>query len=190
VLVLGVDPGTAVTGYGLVRQGTRLEALEYGVIRTSSNLSLSERLLVIHEELTGVLGRHRVDLVAVEQVFFSRNVRTALAVGQARGVVLLTAAAAGVPVSEYTPLEVKDAVTGYGRADKRQVQAMVRSLLGLPSVPRPDDAADALAVAICGVHSRTLERMLSAGRAGRGGPGAPPGRSGAPQGGVGRGVRP
>jgi len=165
VLVLGVDPGTATTGYGLVRQrGGRLEALDYGAIRTPGRQPLSSRLLTIYEELSHLITRHAPDAVAVEELFFSRNVRTALSVGHARGVVLLAAAAAKLPVSEYTPPQVKEAVTGYGRAGKAQVQAMVKSLLALKSVPRPDDAADALAVAVCCLNSRGLERLLAAGR--------------------------
>lgn len=162
MLVLGVDPGTATTGYGLVRERAgRLEALDYGAVTTSKDLPLPSRLLVIHKELTGLIRVHAPDAIAVEELFFNRNVRTALAVGQARGVVLFTAAAAGVPVAEYTPPQVKQAVTGYGGADKAQVQAMVKLVLGLREVPRPDDAADALAVAICCVHSHGLERLTA-----------------------------
>lgn len=164
MLVLGVDPGTATTGYGLVRERAgRLEALAYGVITTSKDLPLASRLLEIHRRLGGLLAGHSPDAIAVEELFFRRNVRTALSVGQARGVVLLAAAEAGVPVREYTPPEVKLAVTGNGRADKAQMQAMVKMVLGLNGVPRPDDAADALAVAICCVHSRGLERILAKG---------------------------
>ncbi len=160
MLVLGVDPGTATTGYGLVRERSgRLEALDYGVITTSKDLPLPSRLLVINRELGGLIRVHAPEAVAVEELFFNRNVRTALSVGQARGVVLLTAAVAGIRVAEYKPPEVKLAVTGYGGADKAQVQAMVKMLLGLPEVPHPDDAADALAVAICCLNSRGLERL-------------------------------
>lgn len=162
MLVLGVDPGTATTGYGLVRERAgRLEALDYGAVTTSKDLPLPSRLLIIHKELTGLIRVHAPDAMAVEELFFNRNVRTALAVGQARGVVLFTAAAAGVPVAEYTPPQVKQAVTGYGGADKAQMQAMVKLVLGLREVPRPDDAADALAVAICCVHSHGLERLTA-----------------------------
>lgn len=165
VPVLGIDPGTATTGYGVVHvRAGRLEALDYGVIRTPKSLPLPERLLTIHEALGELIRRWRPEALAVEELFFNRNVRSALAVGQARGVVLLTAAGAGVPVSEYTPPQVKDAVTGYGRADKAQIQAMVKSLLGLSEPPRPDDAADALAVAICCLHSGRIERLVEAGR--------------------------
>lgn len=163
MLVLGVDPGTATTGYGLVRERAgRLEALDYGVVTTSKDLPLARRLLIIHHELAGLIQVHQPDAVAVEELFFNRNVRTALAVGQARGVVLLTAASAGVPVAEYTPPEVKQAVTGYGAAPKAQMQAMVKLVLGLAEAPHPDDAADALAVAICCTHSQGLERLTAA----------------------------
>lgn len=163
MLVLGVDPGTATTGYGLVEERAgHLVALDYGVIRTSNDLLPADRLLGIYEELSRLIRAHSPEAVAVEELFFNRNVQTALAVGQARGVVLLAAASAGLPVAEYTPPQVKQAVAGYGGADKHQMQAMVKLVLGLPEPPRPDDAADALAVAICCVHSRGLELRLAA----------------------------
>lgn len=154
MVVLGVDPGTAATGYGVVgEEGGRLSLLHSGCIRTSPDSPVESRLDLIFGELSGLLAAWRPDAAAVEELFFNRNVRSALQVGQARGVVLLAAARAGIPVAEFTPLEVKLAVTGYGRADKRQVQEMVRVLLGLEAPPRPDHAADALAVALCCVHS-------------------------------------
>lgn len=147
--VLGFDPGTAACGYGVVDgEGDRLAAVAYGVLPVPSDTP-ERRLAALFRGASEVIGRHRPQVVAVEELFFNRNVRTALAVGQARGVLLLAAAAAGLPVREYGPGEVKAAVTGYGAADKRQVQAMVARLLGLPAPPHPDDAADALAVAIC-----------------------------------------
>lgn len=155
-LTLGIDPGTATTGYGLVRLevGGELEAVTYGVIVTPPQTPAHERLLMLHEDLKELLARHRPDSCAVERLFFQRNVSTALAVGQARGVVLLAIAEAGAEVAEYTPNEVKQAVAGYGAADKRQVQEMVRTLLLLPEIPKPDDAADALAIAITHLHTR------------------------------------
>ena len=154
MIVLGIDPGTAATGFGVVeRVGTRLRAIEFGCLETSLPASDPERLVAIHDGVAHLIERHRPALVAVERIFFSRNVRTAFAVGQARGVVLLAAAQAGLPVFEYTPNEVKMAVTGYGRASKDQVQRMVRTVLGLSALPAPEDAADALAVAICLAHS-------------------------------------
>ena len=161
MLVLGIDPGTATTGYGLVRQiGNHLECIAYGTIQTAAGQPLCERLLKIYRDLQQLLQQHQPEGVAVEELFFSRNIRTAMAVGQARGVILLSAANAGLPVAEYTPLQVKQAVVGYGRAEKRQVQEMVRVLLALKGIPRPDDAADALAVAICHLHSYRLKREV------------------------------
>ncbi len=158
MLVIGIDPGIATTGYGLVRerQDGSLETVAYGAILTPANTPLAERLLDLHNQLSKILLLHRPLSGAVEKLFFQRNVRTAITVGQARGVAMLALAQAGVRVAEYTPLEVKQAVVGYGGADKNQVQQMVRALLELPGVPRPDDTADALAIAICHVHSYRL----------------------------------
>lgn len=158
MLVIGIDPGIATTGYGLVRerQDGSLETVAYGAILTPANTPLAERLLDLHEQLSKILLLHQPLSGAVEKLFFQRNVRTAITVGQARGVAMLALAQAGVRVAEYTPLEVKQAVVGYGGADKNQVQQMVRALLELPGVPRPDDTADALAIAICHVHSYRL----------------------------------
>jgi len=150
VIVLGIDPGTARTGYGLVRRdGPRLAALDFGCLETLPDRGLPERLMLIHQAVTELIAEHHPDVVGVERLFFNRNVQTAFAVGQARGVVLLAAAQAGLPVHEYGPHEVKMAVTGYGKAPKDQVQRMVQMILGLSAVPHPDDAADALAVAVC-----------------------------------------
>ncbi len=151
--VLGIDPGTARTGYGIVeRDGSKLKVVDYGCLETLASAPPAERLLSIHQGVLHLIELHRPEMVGVERLFFNRNVQTAFAVGQARGVVLLAAAAHGLPVLEYGPHEVKIAVTGYGRADKGQVQRMVQVLLGLAELPRPDDAADALAVAICLAH--------------------------------------
>jgi crossover junction endodeoxyribonuclease RuvC len=152
VIVLGVDPGTAALGYGIVERNGHLRPVDHGCLVTSPDLPLPERLLAIHGLVTELIELHRPDVVAVERVFFSRNVQTALAVGHARGVVLLAAAAAGVAVREATPSEVKSAVTGHGGADKAQVGRMVALLLGLAEPPAPDDAADALAIAIWAAH--------------------------------------
>jgi crossover junction endodeoxyribonuclease RuvC len=150
VIVLGIDPGTAALGYGIIDQtGGKLRSIDYGCFETSPDTSLPDRLLAIHGCLTELLELHTPDIVGVERLFFSRNVQTAFAVGQARGVVLLAAAAYGVPVREATPNEVKVAVAGDGRADKDAVQRMVKLVLGLAELPRPDDAADALALAMC-----------------------------------------
>jgi len=149
MIVLGIDPGTAMLGYGIVeRSGSRLRMVDVGCLETSASDTLPARLLQIHRVVTDLIELHRPDILAVERLFFSKNAQTAFAVGQARGVVLLAGAAAGLPVREATPNEVKTAVTGYGAADKEQVGRMVATVLVLKAVPRPDDAADALAVAI------------------------------------------
>jgi crossover junction endodeoxyribonuclease RuvC len=160
MLAIGIDPGTAITGYGLVRESEDGELLivDFGAILTTADMPMPERLLELYQRLRQLILLHRPQNGAVEKLFFQKNVRTALAVGQARGVVLLALAENSIPVSEYTPLEVKQAVAGYGGADKNQVQQMVRALLGMPDIPRPDDAADALAIAICHLHSsRSLQ---------------------------------
>ena len=164
MLVLGIDPGTAITGYGLVRSdGEALSLVDYGVITTPSDRAMPERLQMIHRELTSLIEGHQPTDVALEELFFAKNVRTALNVGQARGVAILAAADAGLKVHEYTPLQVKQAVVGYGRATKDQIQQMVKMLLGLDFVPQPDDAADAIALAICHVHSARLRAILAEG---------------------------
>ena len=160
MLVLGIDPGTAITGYGLVsEEKSQAVAIAYGAITTPSDLPLPDRLKLLQRDLAAVIEQQRPDQAAVEQLFFNKNVRTALAVGHARGVVLLTLAQASVPIYEYTPLAVKLAVTGNGRADKAQVQQMVTLLLNLSKVPKPDDVADALAIAICHLHSARLTTL-------------------------------
>ncbi|MDD5382737.1 MAG: crossover junction endodeoxyribonuclease RuvC [Candidatus Margulisbacteria bacterium] len=154
MLTLGVDPGTATTGYGLIAEkGEKLVFVDHGVILTSSKETAQSRLRNIYVEIKKLIKKHRPEAIAIEKLFFGANTKTAIAVGQARGMTLLAAAEAKVPVAEYTPLEVKMAVTGYGKADKKQVQQMVKTLLGLAIVPKPDDAADALAIAICHLHS-------------------------------------
>ncbi|HEY7941755.1 MAG TPA: crossover junction endodeoxyribonuclease RuvC [Candidatus Limnocylindrales bacterium] len=160
MIVLGIDPGTARTGYGLVQlDGHRLQVLDYGCLETPSTMVLPQRLLLIEQGLTTLITDHAPDVVAVERIFFKRNVQSAFAVGQARGVILMVAARSGLPVAEYAPHEVKQAVTGYGRADKGQVQRMVQTILGLTVLPRPDDAADALAIAICTAHAYRAEAL-------------------------------
>ena len=160
--VLGIDPGTAIMGYGVVEQdGSHLRALAYGAIITTNADPLPRRLSILHEQLGALISTYQPMAVAVESLFFNRNVRTALAVGQARGVALLASAQANLQVYEYTPQQVKDAVVGYGRASKEQVQAMIRILVGLDEAPRPDDAADAVAIAICHLHSARLNALAS-----------------------------
>lgn len=155
MLVLGVDPGTATTGYGLVRETEHgdLKVVEYGVILTPAGLEDEKRLVMLYERVMEILLLHRPDCGAVEKLFFRRNVTTAIAVGQARGVILLAMAQQSLRVTEYTPMQVKQAVSGYGGADKLQVQMMVQAILNLEKLPKPDDAADALAVAITHLHS-------------------------------------
>lgn len=165
MLVIGIDPGTATTGYGLVRenQDDSLQAVDHGVILTPADMPMAQRLALLYGKLNEILVLHHPDSSAVEKLFFQRNVKTAITVGQGRGVVLLALAQADVPVAEYTPLEVKQAVAGYGGADKRQVQEMVRVLLDLEEIPKPDDAADALAVAICHLHSAKMLNLIQTG---------------------------
>lgn len=163
MIVLGIDPGTARLGYGVVeRQGSRLTMLDYGCLETINDRPLEQRLLLIHEGLDDLIETHRPEAVGVERLFFNKNVRTAMAVGQARGVVLLVAAQHGLPVLEYGPHEVKLAVTGYGKAPKDQVQRMVQMVLSMQQLPRPDDAADALAVAVCTAHAVIPDQVVRA----------------------------
>jgi crossover junction endodeoxyribonuclease RuvC len=162
MLVLGIDPGTASTGFGVVRgAGTRLEALDAGVIQTRPGIPLERRLADIHARIGGLLDSHSADAVAVEDLFFGVNVRTAFAVGQARGVVLLCAGQRGMPLRSYTPQQVKGAVCGNGRAPKDQVARMVQRLLGLGTVSLPDHATDALAVAICDLNRAPLAAAVA-----------------------------
>ena len=158
-LALGIDPGTATTGYGLVRlmRDGELVAVSYGVISTPKDETASARLEMLFDQLNDLIKENKPDTAAVEKLFFQSNVKTALAVGQARGVIMLCLQKAGVETFEYTPNEVKQAVAGYGGADKRQVQDMVRALLQLESIPKPDDAADALAIAITHLNTKRYE---------------------------------
>ena len=152
MIAIGFDPGTARLGYGVIESEPDPRPVDYGVIVTDHDLPMAQRLVVIHDAVTELIDRYQPGAVAVELLFFARNVTTAMTVGQARGVILLAAAQRAIPVAEYAPSEVKQAVVGYGKADKRQIQEMVRIMLGLDDLPRPDDAADALAVAICHVQ--------------------------------------
>jgi crossover junction endodeoxyribonuclease RuvC len=151
--ILGIDPGSGSTGYGIIEtDGSDYAPVLYGAIRTQPRRPFHERLLKIYTELSRILSRERADIMAIEEVFHATNVKSALRLGHARGIALLVAAQKGMPVCEYSPLEIKSAVAGYGRAEKSQIQTMVRMLLRLPELPSPDDAADALAVAICHAH--------------------------------------
>ncbi len=159
-MVLGIDPGLARMGYGAIFQkGSQLKALEYGTLTSEAHTAPEQRLTVIFKKVQKVLKKVKPDVVAMEELFFSRNAKTAFAVGQARGVALLACGLAGVPVFEYRPMEVKQAVAGFGAADKAQIQKMVKLLLGLKEVPKPDDTADALAIAI--THAQCSGTRLS-----------------------------
>ncbi len=162
MIVLGVDPGTALLGYGIIEDGDRPALHAFGALATESTAAMPDRLSYLFDAVTGLIQDHRPDVLAIEQLFFARNVTTAIAVGQARGVVLLAAARSGVSVAEYSPSEVKHAIAGYGKAGKRQMQEMVRIILGLDDVPRPDDAADALAIALC--HAQTAPFLARTGQ--------------------------
>lgn len=150
MIILGIDPGIADTGYAVIKsEGSKLTCLDYGSIQTSPKSGLVKRLEILNNELDKVIKKHKPDIGAVEELFFCQNAKTAMIVGQARGVILLTISQNKIPLKEVTPLQVKQAVSTYGRATKVQVQKMVKLILGLDEIPRPDDAADALAVAIC-----------------------------------------
>ena len=163
--IMGIDPGTATMGWGVIRQeGSRLRYVQHGAITTPANWAMPRRLGRLFDGVTQIVEGYRPDTVAVEELFFNTNVTTALTVGQARGVALLAAYRAGLEVAEYTPLQVKQAITSYGRAEKRQVQEMVRALLNLREIPRPDDAADGLAIAITHAFSSRIPGKVGVGK--------------------------
>ncbi|MCX6746023.1 MAG: crossover junction endodeoxyribonuclease RuvC [Candidatus Parcubacteria bacterium] len=156
-IILGIDPGVATTGYAFILEQTNCqEILDFGIITTSAKQPFPERLKYIHVSLTKLIKKFKPNIIAVEQLYFCKNVKTALLVGQARGVILLTAILNKLPLYEFTPLQVKQAVCGYGRAEKSQVQNMVKILLNLKKIPKPDDAADALAIALTYLHSKNF----------------------------------
>ncbi|MED4602937.1 crossover junction endodeoxyribonuclease RuvC [Paenibacillus validus] len=160
--ILGIDPGIAIVGFGFIdKQGHKLVPVQYGSIQTEAHTEDSVRLKQVYEAMVQLIDKYKPDAVAIEKLFFNRNVTTALTVGQARGVLMLAAVQQGLPIGEYTPLQVKQAIVGYGKAEKKQVQEMVRMFLHLSSVPKPDDVADALAVAICHAHSATLLQKMN-----------------------------
>ncbi len=159
MLIIGIDPGYAILGYGVISyEGNRFDVIEYGTVKTSPDMELPDRLKKIYEDLHVLFEKYKPDAVAIEELFFSRNVTTALMVGHARGAAVVAAAKANLEIYEYTPLQVKQGVVGYGRADKKQVQIMVKTLLNMKDIPRPDDAADALAVGICHAHSGIMQK--------------------------------
>jgi len=161
MLVLGMDPGTATTGFGLVKyeQGREI-MIRYGVIKTSPSMEMPQRLVKISREYNELLDVYHPDAVAIEELFHHKNAKTVISVAQCRGILLMTPAARDIDIAEYTPLQVKQAVTGFGNADKKQVQIMVQKILKLDTVPKPDDAADALAIALCHLHSYRLGNLL------------------------------
>ena len=161
MIILGVDPGIAIVGFGVVEYtGNKFRPIDYGAITTPAGMSLELRLKSIFEQLNVVLDKYTPDAVAVEELFFNTNVKTAMAVSHGRGVIVLASVLKGIDTFEYTPLQVKQATTGYGRADKNQVQQMVKIMLGLNAVPKPDDVADALAIAICHGHSANYSKIV------------------------------
>ncbi len=165
MIVIGIDPGTATTGYGIVEEDSNgnLISLGYGVVTTRANQPLEKRLKIIYEQVSDLILLHQPAGAAVEKLFFKQNVTNAISVGQARGVVLLALANNNIDVAEYAPSEVKSAISGYGGADKAQVQAMVKAILKLDEIPKPDDAADALAIAICHINSSGMSNRSSFG---------------------------
>ncbi|AUS97918.1 crossover junction endodeoxyribonuclease RuvC [Clostridium thermosuccinogenes] len=162
MIIMGIDPGFAITGYGIVKyEGNKFSVIDYGAVTTEASMELPNRLVCLYDRLQELIKTFNPDAVAIEELFFNKNIKTALAVGHGRGVAVLSAAKAGVSVFEYTPLQVKQSVVGYGRAEKAQIQQMVKIILNLPSIPKPDDVADALAVAICHGHSYRMNAYLN-----------------------------
>lgn len=160
MIILGIDPGTATTGYGIVqKEGDRTTAITYGAIITSPKATPADRLMSIYNELETLIDRYKPDVLVTERLFFAKNETTAFSVGRTVGVVLLLAAQKGIPTTEYTPMEIKQAVVGYGGAEKKQIQFMVQKILGLAEQPKPDDVADALAICICHAHSTVLKSL-------------------------------
>ena len=158
IRILGIDPGYAIVGFGVLDyDGVRFTPIEYGAVLTEAGTPFPERLKAIHEDVEFIFNKFKPDCMAVERLYFTTNQKTAIDVAQARGITVLSAATRNVPVSEYTPLQVKQSVTGYGKAEKKQVMEMTRQLLGLAQIPKPDDAADALAIAICHGHSTRFD---------------------------------
>lgn len=165
MIILGIDPGYAIVGIGVLEyRNGKFRPIEYNAITTHASMATSMRLKIIYEEIAEYLDKYKPDAVSIEELFFNSNQKTAIAVAQARGVLVSQAAIRNIPIYEYTPLQIKQAVTGYGRADKNQVQQMVKLLLGLNAVPKPDDAADAMAVAICHAHSSGINDALGTNR--------------------------
>ena len=160
--ILGIDPGYAIVGFGFIdKNGSRLTPVQYGSIQTEAHTDPGQRLKDIYESVVHLIDKYQPEALAIEKLFFNRNVTTALTVAEARGVTILAAVQKGLPVAEYTPMQVKQAIVGYGKAEKKQVQEMTRKFLNLAQVPKPDDVADALAIAICHAHSSTLTDKIN-----------------------------
>ncbi|WP_068784612.1 crossover junction endodeoxyribonuclease RuvC [Paenibacillus phocaensis] len=160
--ILGIDPGIAIVGFGFIdKQGSKVTPVQYGCIQTEAHTPEEERLLHVYEAMVQLIDKYKPEAVAFEKLFFNRNVTTAMSVSQARGVLVLAAVQKGLSIAEYTPMQVKQAIVGYGKAEKRQVQEMTRMFLKLQAIPKPDDVADALAVAVCHAHSYTLNSKIN-----------------------------
>jgi len=161
MIIFGIDPGIAIVGYGVIEyKGNKFKVIDYGSVQTTNDYSFPIRLKMVYDEICKLLDKYNPDALAIEELFFNKNAKTAISIGQARGVLILAAINKGMEVYEYTPLQVKQGVVGYGRADKRQIQEMVKILLNLDKIPKPDDVADALAVAICHAHSGNFRNMF------------------------------
>ena len=161
VIIMGIDPGIAIVGFGVIEyKGNNFKVIDYGAVTTEPEVTFPNRLKQIYDTLVELFGVYKPDALAIEELFFNKNVKTAINVGQARGVEILAAVNSGIEVFEYTPLQVKQGVVGYGRAEKRQVQEMIKIILNLKKIPKPDDVADALAVAVCHAHSGNFRSMF------------------------------
>ena len=161
MIVFGIDPGIAIVGYGVIEYiGNKFNVIDYGAVQTSNECSFPIRLKTVYDEISALLEKYKPDALAIEELFFNKNSKTAIIIGQARGALVLAAVNKGIEIYEYTPLQVKQGVVGYGRADKRQIQEMVKILLNLEKIPKPDDVADALAVAICHAHSGNFRDLF------------------------------
>ena len=159
--ILGIDPGYAILGYGIVEMnGNRFKVLDYGAVTTDAKMEMPDRLKVLYTSLMEIIVHHEPEVASIEELFFNTNAKTAILVGQARGVAVLACANSGLDIAEYTPLQIKQALVGYGRAEKKQVQTMVKTILNLKEVPKPDDTADALAAAVCHGHSAGSRNRL------------------------------
>ncbi len=164
MIIIGIDPGTAITGYGIIEKDKKyLKCLEYGCIRTEPTLPQGERLKKINSELNKLIRKHRPEVMAVENIYFFKNLKTAMPVSQSKGIILFTAAKKKIPVYEFTPLQVKMTVTGFGRASKKQVQEMIKVIFKLEKIPKPDDAADALGIAICCANALNYKESIRRG---------------------------